>query len=391
MQRKVFIATGALAIAGGLATAALSSSCDTVCTTEARPSATMRIVMEDGSALAPAEVDLVWYRVYDEPAPRSDDIAPPPEDPGPWITNPDSEWKVAECEDDDCTNWVLGYETPGYYEIRASVCGETLTAKTFVQMTDDGCHVDTEELELLVGPETCAVADDGPHIKVPDACTTEARPSMVIELVDPDKGTAYSVTADRVYATLDKSTTAINGECMNEECSIWSIGREQEGEFTVHADVCGVTSDMSVTVGKTADGCHVDTAYELMEVDSSACPKPFTNPVEDFGPECDLMARPSALIMVGQDYGDYWLPAKVESVWYEYEKRRHQAFCMHENCEIGTWVTGWEQPGRYTAHTELCGKEFSTSFSVPMTEDGCHVDTQYVPLVVDKTGCLTAE
>jgi hypothetical protein len=348
----------------------------------------MRIVSEDGSTLVPADVDLVWYRVYDEPAPRSADLAPPPEEPGPWITNPDSEWKAAECADHNCNEWVLGYETPGYYEIRASVCGETLSAKTFVQMTDDGCHVDTEELELLIDADACASADDGPDIKVPDACTTEARPSMVIELVDPSKGTPYVVTADRVYATVEGSTTAINGECMNEACSIWSIGREQEGSFTVHADVCGVTSDMDVRVGKTPDGCHVDTAYDLMEVDSSACPKPFTTPVQEFGPECDLMARPSAIILVGEDFGDYWIPAQVESVWYEYEDSRHKAFCMDGNCEIGTWVTGWEQPGRYKAHTELCGKQFTTSFSVPMTDDGCHVETQYIALEVDKTGCV---
>jgi hypothetical protein len=387
MQSKVFIATGVLAVGGGLATAALSSSCDTVCTTEAQPSATIRIVTEDGSALAPADVDLVWYRVYDEPAPRSDDVAPPPEEPGPWITNPDSEWQIAECEDEACTRWVLGHEEPGYYEIRAKVCGDILTARTFVQMTDDGCHVDTEELELLVDSEACA-DDDGPHIKVPDACTTEARPSMVLELVDPAKGTPYIVTADRVYATVDGSTRAINGDCMNEDCSIWSLGREQEGIFTVHADVCGVTSDMNVRVGMTSDGCHVDTVYDLMEVDSSDCPKPFTTPAQDFGPQCDLMARPSAMIFVVETFGDHWVPAQVDSVWYEYEKSRHKAFQPDDAHEPGTWVTGWEQPGRYKVHTELCGKQFTTSFNVPMTADGCHVDTQYVPLLVDKTGCF---
>ena len=63
----------------------------------------------------------------------------------------------------------MGYETEGFYEIKASVCGNTHEARAFVGMTPDGCHVDTEEIEIMVDAEGCA-AEDGPVVGTPEQC-----------------------------------------------------------------------------------------------------------------------------------------------------------------------------------------------------------------------------
>ncbi len=386
MQKKAFIATGALALVGGLATAVFSSSCDTDCTLEARASVILTVTMQDGSALDVANVDQVWYRVTDDAGERSAGDAPDGSDPGSTLSPPESEWKVAECYDAACTRYVLGYETPGTYEIRASVCGQDHLARAVVDMTADGCHVDTEEIEIMVDGDGCA-EDDGPVLDSGPACTLEARPSMVIELFDPDKGTIVEVEGDSVYATPKGESTAIAGSCLNENCSVWSVGLEQPGSFTVHADVCGETSTMDVTVPMTPDECHVDTQYLLMEVDSSACPLPFDAQLPDYGPTCDRMARPSAFLFVAQDFGDVWAPIEPDAVWYENGDTREKAWCLEGDCSLGVHVAGWELDGRFKAHADVCGKTFTTTYTVPKTDDGCHVETQYIPLMVDKDAC----
>jgi hypothetical protein len=366
----------------------LGSSCDQECTLEARASVVLTVTTQDGSALTPANVDKVWYRVTDEATPRA---AVEPEDgpdPESDLTAPDSEWKLAECFDDSCTKWVLGYETPGNYEIKASVCGNTEIARAFVDMTADGCHVDTEEIELMVDGDGCAEEVDKPITNPFPMCTMENRPSMVIELWDPEKGTAVPIEGERVYATYNDESAAINGKCLDDGCSIWAIGIEQDGLFNVYADVCGVESTMEVRVPKTEDECHVETQYKLMEVDSSNCKKPITAvPPPAAGPNCDRMAHPSAMVFVSLDHGDAWEQIPTDSVWFEHDDTREKATCLDGDCSLGLWIAGWEQEGRFEVHTEVCGKQFSTEYSVPKTEDGCHVETQYIPLMVDQEAC----
>jgi hypothetical protein len=384
MSKKVFIAGGIVAIAGGVATILVTPSCDAECTLEARASALVTVRIADGSALGPAQVQKMWYRVSDVETPRAAPVDPDGDD----LTAPGSDWKLAACADSGCSRWVLGYETPGYYEIRASVCGRTHQARTVVGMTADGCHVETEELEILVDAEDCADDPERPIAAPPPTeCTLEARPSLMIQLVDADHGTAVKAHADSLAAMLEGQTAPIQGTCLDEECSMWSVGTEQAGTFHVVANVCGTASELDVRVPMTADGCHVETQYRLMEVDASRCSKPFTAVLPETGPTCDKMARPSAIVFPVKDLGDVWAPVKVESLWYEHDGTRHDASCLDGDCSLGAWVVGWEQPGRFRVQTRVCDAPFETSFSVPMGADGCHVDTQYVPLMVDEVGC----
>lgn len=70
-----------------------------------------------------------------------------------------------------------------------------------------------------------------------------------------------------------------------------------------------------------------------------------------------------------------------------------EAQCMDESCT--SFVAGWEIAGELTIYAELhqdtedpcCWLDAytSTTVTVPMGEDGCHVDTQEITLTLDPT------
>lgn len=130
MKKKSIIATGCLALLGGIATAAFVSSCDPDCGANAKPSLIIQTV--DGSEMArQAGVEAVWYALDD----------------GPTI--------AAECANDDCSEWLVGDGEPGDYAIHASVCGEEFVQTVTVEISADGCSLDTEMVRLPVGLEGC--------------------------------------------------------------------------------------------------------------------------------------------------------------------------------------------------------------------------------------------
>jgi hypothetical protein len=84
-------------------------------------------------------------------------------------------------------------------------------------------------------------------------------------------------------------------------------------------------------------------------------------------------------------------PASADEVWYRADEGPvQQAECMDELCS--TWVAGWELSGSLkvgasrSEPTEDPGcwrvGDANTVVEVPLTEDGCHVVTQEVELVV---------
>jgi hypothetical protein len=110
------------------------------------------------------------------------------------------------------------------------------------------------------------------------------------------------------------------------------------------------------------------------------------------GQRCDLMARPSVYLGVAKQYDDSFQPVDVDAVWYEWRGRTFEATCVRESdgtCEA--WIAGWERPGRIAISTEYCDTVVDVDVDVPMTEDGCHVETQYIIMPVKELGCLATE
>jgi hypothetical protein len=370
-MKRVFIATGILALGGGLGTAALTASCDTVCTLEAVPSVIVQIIDSTDTAHQ-LTADSVTYTVTDPTGA--------------------TETHRGECLDDECTEWILGYEVEGDYTITAEVCGQTYTGQATVEMDDDGCHVQTEWVNIIADGSACP-AEPLPITAPPEqACTKESRPSVLVDVFHDSDGSLIPIGTDRAFYTVGDQDREAPATCLNPECSSFAAGRELEGTINVNAEVCGSVVSASVDVGMTADGCHVDTQNVILVANTSKCEDTpdITAPPR---PECTLEARPSAHVFPVTDGGDVLIPFGTESVWYQWDGARHEAFCAEET-EGGKctwWITGYEQAGRFKLFTEGCDEQQSVAFTVPMTEDDCHVVTQFVPVFMDTTGCITSQ
>jgi hypothetical protein len=196
----------------------------------------------------------------------------------------------AECMDDSCTEWVLGYERPGTYEIHALVCGREYTSRAItVGMTEDGCHVETEWVKMNVDSSTCrpdalASVDD---LRSPDdpACTLESHPSAIVMPV-LDGGDVYlPYPTEQLWFehgdTRHKAVCASELEA-NGECSRWITGWELDGRFKAYTETCDVVTEIEYEVGRTVDGCHVETAYVPVFMDTHGCiqsPQPKFDPI----------------------------------------------------------------------------------------------------------------
>lgn len=405
MSKKVFITTGAIALIGGLATAFSVASCDQVCSQEAQPSVVVRFYDEAGQPYVNAVAGSVaWWHITDPAIVGSA--------PDPAVMPPVAEgFQAAECIDATCTAWIAGWETEGTIEVRANVCGHDYIERIDVPMQAGGCHVDTQELTIAVDTSDCedGIVDSGPpgqpptHPVDPDGCDSfQQRPSVIVQVATQIDGGYVPLPADAVHGTLhaaDGSTQqVVSGMCMDPICSKFAVGTEQTGEFEIQVDACGTSQTERLTVGMQADGCHVDTVQTTIVIDPDRCathaepgPVVVATPVPTV---CDLMARPSAIVWTLQQLDDMQLSVEVDSLWFTHEDRRHRATCFDAQagdagCSI--WLAGYEHAGAIELRTEYCGAEQSKEIRVGKTADGCHVETEYVSMLLSTTGCLTGE
>jgi hypothetical protein len=375
-MKRVYIFTGITAVVGGLVTAVLVSSCDTECTLEARASAIVQFVDTSTGSSAPVLVpaSAVWFAFSDE--------------------NGVHEKQRAQCLDEKCTEWLLGYERPGVYEIHATVCGQEYTRTITVGTTADGCHVETQWVKMEVDSSTCrpdlTPADD---VRPPTSCSLEARYSVIVDVLGKIEGRDQPVPTERRYFKWsgDPDQRQWPGVCLNEECSQFAAGLEQQGRFEVGAVVCGELVATTVEVGETEDGCHVATKSVTLTASLDRCdeePKPIYPPTD---PACTLESRPSAIVMPVIDGGDVWLPYPTEQLWFEHGDTTRRAYCpggLDQNGKCSRWITGWEVDGSFSAYTETCDVVTKVDYRVSKTMDGCHVETVYVPVFMDTRGCI---
>lgn len=241
-------------------------------------------------------------------------------------------------------------------------------------------------------------------------CTLEARPSVVVKVVDK---AGEPVSADSVfYSRIQDPAVAEprnmrRAECIDEECTEWVAAREEPGIFTVHATACGGTSyESGIVVGMTDDDCHVDT--QTIELAIDECPNP-SNTVQP-GPNfsCGPVKRPAVQVEIWFGEGDEAMRAPADAVWYsridntkdknlqpeppaidptdEDAINRNMATCNNDECSV--WLAGYDDPGYYTVYALTCGTVVEGSVDVPMGDDGCGPQTQRLLLQADRTGCV---
>lgn len=398
-MKKVVITTGIVAIAGGIATALFMPSCEPECEVEAKPSVIVRLVDQNaaGATLTQVRADEVWYE---------------------W-TNEDGETvkQQATCMDDECTEWMLGTGAAGSYEYHAKVCGRQFDASVSVELNDGGCEVDTQLVDLSVStvdcpglqapespelptppPPTDSTMDDVLKWQIPSGptCTLEARFSVVASLYTERNGRMVPIGTNRAYFIHDPHAgdpgEEIPAMCLDQACTRFGAGLELEGRIVVGAEACGQSVEASFEVGRTADGCHVETQFATLKFDAVACQgDPIYEPTPP-KPECPSTApAPSAYVFPVYQQGDMLISKPTADLTYTVgEEFRGRGFCANEAAggKCALWITGWGRTGEFTAFTEACGIESAIPFTVEPTADRCGPDTQYVLAFVDTRGCL---
>lgn len=233
-------------------------------------------------------------------------------------------------------------------------------------------------------------------------CMPDDRPSAVLSFYAPDGSAVRPQSASEVTYTFrgfDEDGDAIEDTlvalpieheayCLDAACSRWGIGADQAGVFEVTAEVCGRTVRREVVVPATDDGCHADVQNIHVTVDCSD----LDLPVRASEPTtCTPMAVPSAFVYVGILRDDYIEAVPVDAVWYEHEGRTGEAFCAvpHGDEGCSTWIAGRELAGPMTISTEWCDTIVSRDVTIDTTDDGCHVETEFVWLEPSTRGCLT--
>lgn len=243
-------------------------------------------------------------------------------------------------------------------------------------------------------------------------CTMEARPSVVVKILDE---TGAPMSADSVWFehTPDDANETFRAsqraECADEDCTEWVVGREMTGNFTVHANVCGqMFHERGIQVGMTDDDCHVETEEVVFMAEPCAAVDPATGVTLDRPEECSPELRSSVVVHVTE--GAAGEPAPPEAVWWAMKPNTQDAdlsqaplpdgtfdeggkpeldkylgYCTDEGCT--SWNVGWDQPGHYWVWVRSCGETVVREVDVEM-EDRCHVETQHVYVPVPDAKCL---
>jgi hypothetical protein len=276
-MKSALIITGVIAWVGGMATMFAAPSCDIECIpNEATPSIILSLTPGFDTRwnpnLHPAEVTFQIYSPRDPVMSWEDD-----RQPSDTLREPVTV-QEAQCMNPDCTTWTLGTDRPGRYEITATVRGREVKGWADVEVGADGCHAETTFMDLQIDATAC---DD----ELPPVCDAAPRPSVNLYVAKEMQDTLIGVDVDRVWYEHDGRVGEAN--CVTQEtgvCDTWLVGRELEGDITLHTEFCDQEFTQTVTVGKTADDCHVATQFALMKVDTMGCladpstPVPHTDP-----------------------------------------------------------------------------------------------------------------
>jgi hypothetical protein len=234
-------------------------------------------------------------------------------------------------------------------------------------------------------------------------CIREDRPSVIARILEVEGGVTTPVSASALtYHFLGHSRTPEasegsftarplkgTGYCLDSTCTSWALGVDQAGMFDIEVEACGKTWTQRVDVPFDEEACHAETEEIAVIVDCDEA-----RPVVAQG-TCDAGARPSVFVYVAREYDDYLEAVPVDRVWYEHEGRVAEATCAavdvdaDEGCSV--WIAGWEMEGRFRISTTWCDTVVSETVSVEMTDDGCHVKSEFVVLPVSTRGCVTSE
>ena len=276
----------------------------------------------------------------------------------------DDETSEAEDGDDDggdadpCSTYITTWEVEGTFEISAELEGYVSASTTVdVGLTEDGCHVDTETVDLvLVEDDACASADPAP--------------SFVLTVVDehdetlPDASVSYSVN-DGAFISAACWSMNDEGEC------IAFAAFDVPGDYVIKVTHDGYqTGLLEVDVEGSEDGCGVET----LDLEIALEPEPFV---------CTEEIVPSVLISLVDESGEAITDAGVR---YSIDGSAFREASCSESAEAGgclVFMAGSDEPGEFLIIAQREGYiDAIETLDVGMDEYGCHVVTQELVLTM---------
>jgi hypothetical protein len=243
-----------------------------VCTLEARPSVLVSVVGQVESHLQPLPADRVFYEVHEPPTPKQPTNAQSPQHP----EHPNSGEMPGICLNDACTMFAAGFERTGDFEVGAEVCGQVITASVSVGETSNGCHVDTQHVQLMADASKCKpvqVAVSTPPPKPKPECGTQMTASAFVSPVTDGGDFWMPHPTEKLYFIHEG--TRYEGYCAqkadNGKCKWWVTGWGLTGRFQAFTETCGVETGVTYSVEMSEDGCHPETQFVPVFVDTHGC------------------------------------------------------------------------------------------------------------------------
>ena len=259
MRHKTLVFTGTLAWLGGLATAFALPSCEPMpaeCAPDHREHASVVVKFVDGDG-DPISGDMVAYTI------REMELKRPPKAA-----------TLAECIDEQCTQWVIGRDEPGVFNIQATACGKPFIGVAEVEMDEFGCHVVTQTVEFVV-EDACEQDLEPPPrpetVRAP--CDKMAHPSVHVFVVDQQQDVLQHIDVDQVWWSTPGAERQ-DARCIHDatgKCAGWLAGFEVTGEIEVGTTWCEREVSDKAFVELDPQGCHVQTEYMLLEVETNGC------------------------------------------------------------------------------------------------------------------------
>jgi hypothetical protein len=237
------------------------------CTLEARPSVLVSVVGQVDSHLVPLPADRVFYKVHDPEHPNS------AEQPG-------------ICLNEACSLFAAGFETTGGFEIGAEVCGDVITTRVSVGKISNGCHVDTQHVQLMGDASKCdePPTDAPTPVNLKPQCDRQDLRASAVVFPVTDGGDVWIPypTENMVFVHEGQRH---QGYCAqradNGKCTWWTIAGGLTGRFQAFTETCGIKSAVSFSVELTEDGCYPETEFVPVFMDTHGCIRPAWPPKGD--------------------------------------------------------------------------------------------------------------
>ncbi len=292
-MRNVLIITGLVSVIGATGTLLFSSSCDGTCSGEEQASVLVRFAGPDGASVEADKVDFVRFGLLSgDPEMGPDTLSTPPQ-----MTS-------VACADRPCTSWNAGIEQEGVLKVEASYCGHVQTATMRVNLDEDGCHVDTQNLTFAVNEAMCdsEPREDELPVGTQPTCDRVAHPSVFVYVARNYEDFLVGQPVERLWwkhHSPDGEEHRGEGICAHptenkDGCIAWYVGWELEGNFDVFTEMCETEVNTTVRVSKTKGACHVDTQFVVLEPSTGGCltAKPAPPPPGWPFPDENMTSRP---------------------------------------------------------------------------------------------------